>query len=72
LFLENCAGGVHDQLWQKPLWKETEEIKNKNVGRAALGRPVERSSTAAASELENWFGLTTRRVDYLSLNGENN
>jgi hypothetical protein len=70
LFLENCAGGVHDQLWQKPLWKETEEIKN--VGTAALGCPVERSSTAAASELENWFGLTARRVDYLSLNGENN
>jgi len=23
--LENCAGGVHDQLWQKSLWKETEE-----------------------------------------------
>jgi len=23
--LENCAGGVHDQLWQKNLWKETEE-----------------------------------------------
>jgi hypothetical protein len=24
--LKSCAGGVHDQLWQKSLWKETAEI----------------------------------------------
>jgi hypothetical protein len=23
--LEFCAGGVHDQLWQKRLWKEIED-----------------------------------------------
>jgi hypothetical protein len=67
LFLENCAGGVHNQLWQKTPVEETKEIKN--VGTAALGCPVEQSSTAPASDLENCF---VRRVDYLSLNGENN
>jgi len=39
---------------------------------AALGCPVEQSSTAAASRLEDWFGLKLARVDYLTLNGENN
>src|ERR1700733_2486321 len=27
LCLKNCAGGVHDQLWQKRLWKETPEVR---------------------------------------------
>jgi hypothetical protein len=26
LFLENCAGGVHNQLWQKTPVEETTEI----------------------------------------------
>jgi hypothetical protein len=31
LFLKNGAGGVHDQLWQKFLWKETEEFSVKAI-----------------------------------------
>jgi hypothetical protein len=58
LFLENCAGGVHNQLWQKTPVEETKEIKN--VGTAALGFPVERSSVAAASDLANCLVLAPR------------
>jgi hypothetical protein len=57
LFLENCAGGVHNQLWQKTPVEETKEIKilirNDFVGTAALGCPVEQSLTAAATDLAN-------------------
>jgi hypothetical protein len=28
LFLKNCAGGVHDQLWQKSAVEEMGEIAN--------------------------------------------
>jgi hypothetical protein len=73
LFLENCAGGVHDQLWQKTPVEETKEIKilirNDFVGTAALGCPVERTRRLLRRILQTASFLA--RVDYLSLNGEN-
>jgi putative endonuclease len=46
LFLENCAGGVHDQLWQKSAVEETEEIKSDEENHKCAGAPADRNSTA--------------------------
>jgi hypothetical protein len=29
--LEIVQVGVHDQLWQKPLWKETAEFRDRKI-----------------------------------------
>jgi len=68
LFLENCAGGVHDQLWQKTPVEEMAEI----VESICFYLVAFVSFVVLV-----WFWpfsllLGVTRVDYLALLGENN
>src|ERR1700716_1785233 len=66
---EICAGWVHDQLWQKPLWKE---IKECSCGDSRPGCPVGRSSTCVLRHC-GMLSPTNHpaRVDYTGAVSEN-
>src|ERR1700757_2499776 len=63
LFLEICAGGVHNQLWQKTSVEETgESLTDRNFPSCAFVNCVVRAVCRY---------LQARRVDYLLRLGEN-
>jgi hypothetical protein len=59
--LKSCAGGVHNQLWQKTLWKETAE----SLLAHDLAMFEKRNPDTARNH------LFTEAFDYRVLSGEN-
>jgi len=67
LCLEICAGGVHDQLWQKNPVEETAEIENVTSKFGDLGITTRRFWAKSIPSVERELHC----VDYLAALGEN-
>src|SRR5712671_2700226 len=63
---EICAGWVHDQLWQKPLWKETQEVRVGTGLSSRAKRDWHCSSLRQTEPLQD-----SARVDYPGAVSEN-